>query len=114
MSEYSDIESLLQKSKDELFLDLGKELVGKSILPKSRNELISTAKIWWERNIKLITDAICGSEKLRKLLLAENNDDVVLVTAIADLVSGLVTGVSPVTVAALLVKKGVNNICKEN
>ena len=60
-------------------------------------------------NLEVIKEKLCNDEKLKNLI--KKSDGIVLVTAIVDLISSIITGVSPFTVAALLVKKGITKLC---
>jgi hypothetical protein len=58
-------------------------------------------------------DRICADESVRRVHKTAGSSKVQLVAAVIDCISGAVAGVSPITVAVLLVKEGLGTICKE-
>lgn len=95
---------------EDLFIDLGLELHQSTSLSASmpkKVELIAEGKEWWNKNEKLLQSKICREEHL----LRKNSDKKTLTTAIADLLSGIITGVAPFTVAAIAIEMGLNKWC---
>ena len=103
--DYLDEERLLEMIGMELYR---KE---RSALPIDTNELIARARNWIDQNWEAFREAICKTESIQELVA--NNSTKQLVLAIADLISGLITGVSPITVAILLTKTGIEEMCGE-
>lgn len=56
---------------------------------------------------------ICSDKRVRSTHEAAGNTKVQLVAAILDCIGGTVTGVSPITVSVLLVKEGLEALCRE-
>ena len=112
MREQESSRNLQSVNEDDLFLAVGSQLAEaeKFMKPPSVNELIMKGKVWFDLHVERFQSAVC-QEKVRKLL---EGDEAVLITAIADLIAGIVTGVSPVTVSLLICKKGVRSLCAED
>jgi len=106
------IQYLLERSESELLQLIGSELDSTfHIRPSSRDSLIKEAKRWLSRKEQDIRKAICGSTRIRNHV--HSDDNLVLISAIADLLSSICTGVSPFTVSVLLYKRGVKEFCLE-
>ena len=110
------IRELLEKSENELYLEL-------SIVSSSRsfeysvedlNKAISKGKEIVSRQMNIIKESICSNDYITKLATSKSYEDkVMLVSAIADLLAATVIAISPITVAALLVKQGVPALCNK-
>ena len=75
-------------------------------------ELIEDAEQWVAQRMSALRIRICESHVGSLIRIRDQKwNDVLLIAAIADLITGLTTGVSPVTVAALLVHRGVSALC---
>ncbi len=100
----------LRLTEDELLMSLGEELVPHTIgaFPK-KEELIDKGKEWMNRLHDKVQCVVCSSTKVREAF--EKNEDVLIAAAIADVIVGFCTGVSPVTVAALITKRCLLNFC---
>lgn len=112
MREQESMPNLQSVNEDDLFLAVGSQLAEgeKFMKPPSVSELILKGKVWFDLHVDRFQSAVC-QEKVRKLL---QGDEAVLITAIADLIAGIFTGVSPVTVSLLICKKGVSSFCPED
>lgn len=108
-------EELLRSSEDELYLALGRQLYGTPAFPPQSSHLRQMAKQWLAANHEALRQAVCGSKRCKDLAAQDlkTHEQVVLATAIADLISHVTLGVAPVTVAVLLVRQGVHHLCKE-
>ena len=73
-------------------------------------------KDWIKKNKLKIVDVVCNNENVIKCSLSKDRTygKVLLATAIADLLGSILTGVSPFTVAVLLVKEGLESFCDEH
>ena len=105
----------LELSDEELFERIGREVGGITAAQgRPRSYWIKRGRSWFQSRLSTLTTSICANESLRKLWVEEDRQEtVVLVTAVADLISSIVTGVSPFTVALLLSRRGLGNICGE-
>lgn len=56
---------------------------------------------------------VCADPKVQSTYRASGNSKVLLAAAVLDCIAGAVTGVSPITVAVLLVKEGLGSLCKD-
>ena len=108
--DYIYLKELIAKDSDYLEYLLGMELNSsiKGVTDFDKNELKESGKKWIEKNIEILKNKIC-SEEIRKL--SELNDTKLLYLAILDVVMGALTGVSPFTVSAIIIKRGLNKIC---
>lgn len=110
-----EIESKLSSNEEDLLFEIGTSLSGKSILPKDRSAILKIATAWLSKNADLLRSNICGNMKIAELTDDGGNpqQDVLLVAAIADVIADLIVGVSPVTVAVLIAKRGLKTLCAE-
>lgn len=110
------ISRLLEKDLDELYIDIGRELYGSASFPPQLNQLGQVARVWLQAKRVEIARAVCPNKTIQMLISNRptTQDQLVLVTAVADLIASLVIGVSPVTVAVLLVKEGLKTLCDDN
>lgn len=77
-------------------------------------ELIERAREFLSTKRLQLQHAICNHQKIMAIKVDEGEtSNVTLITAVADLIASIVVGISPVTVAVLLVKKGLRNLCRE-
>lgn len=108
---HQSLAALLALSEEELLISLAREL-DKSfhVFPRSPSALIEMARLWLKEKRMEIQCAICTSEKVREHAL--DSDQLILAVAITDLIAGICIGVSPATVAVLLVKMQVKKYCK--
>jgi hypothetical protein len=104
----SEISTKLQLLDKDLYADLG----------KSSNHQMSPSDavrrgIALYKNIKnKIQPSICTNDTIKQHF-NDDHEKVVLISSVADLVSGLFFEISPITVAVLLVKEGLNSYCAE-
>lgn len=116
MTNDKEIQAKFELNIDGLLLEIGSDLDRKSILPRKPSEIIEIADIWFKKKRNQFATIVCGNEKIKRLQDSSNevNQNVFLAAAVADLISGAITGVSPITVAVLIVKKGLDSICKDS
>ena len=62
---------------------------------------------------RTLREQICLAEGVKAAHATTGNSKVLLVAAIVDCIAGATTGVSPVTVAVLLVTEGIDTFCKD-
>lgn len=105
------IATLIQLEEQQLFDELGRDLAATTF---GAGELPSedVGRSWFAAHLDTLRSKVCGSNIAE--VYRQNPakwDNVMLIAAISDLVAGAITGVSPVTVAALIVKKGIEKLC---
>jgi hypothetical protein len=103
------INELDNRSIDDLLELVGTELMGRNAAADPKSQVIDRARRWLRQKLATLHPAICGSEVVKQVL--ESSDRVALITAVADVIAGLIVGVSPVTVAAILTKLGLKRLC---
>lgn len=110
-----DNEQLLNLDHEGLYLQLGKELSSEAQFGEvDIEELRNRGKRWMKKQRKQLQKQICKSELVVSVIKGDRKwDQVLLMTAIADLVGALVVNVSPVTVAALITKEGLHLFCED-
>lgn len=113
------IKSLLEEDTGILLGRLGKELWDGSENPGlfcciGSRHYRELAVSWLRKHRDKIAELICEDIKIVRLYkpIMDNPTKVQLVVAVFDLVSGTLTGIPPWTVSVLLVKFGIENICK--
>lgn len=108
------IDRLLTLSDEEIFIELGESLRPKGFAIDLRNtdQIIEDAKLWLEQNINNLRESVCTNVEIKKYLADMKYLTVhELVAAIADLISGFVTGLTPFLIAIIIVRNGLNLFC---
>ena len=105
-----EIEEVLTLSEDKLLEQLGKELFPFQAIPRTPQELQKIGQAWLYSNINIIKDKVCNSENVRSLV-ERQSDEQDLILVLADFISALSFGISPVVLSALLLKLGIKNLC---
>ena len=100
------------KEIENLFEEIGKE-ISLSIIPLNKKKLIEKGKTWWEDNQSKIINNLCKNEKVKTVIDNIETKESEVIVVIADFISALVLGISPIIVATLITKIGLNNLCKE-
>ena len=116
MASVNDLQLLESKSVDEIYELLGEELLSKTLGADefSDEERREKAVEWYEQTEEKLRAVICRSRIYAVYLKAPERWEWLMIAAgIADLIAPLVIGVSPVSAAALIVKKGLDNLCRE-
>lgn len=108
------IEKALQLDIEQLYeqigLDLSSDLGLGEADPKSNRQ---RGRRWLNKNKELLRKQVCGSQVVRLVSKQDRQwDQMLLTAAVADLIMSLSLGISPVTVAALLVKEGLVQLCE--
>jgi hypothetical protein len=107
------VDTLLAADEEDLFFALGQELHGHPAFPIARSDLIQAGRRWFAEKQEVLRQRICGTQLAKVLSDREGHatDWIPLVASLADLIASAVAGVSPVTVAVLIVKKGIRTLC---
>ena len=117
MNHLNELQNKLSQPEETLLLEIGKELglTSMKMGEPDDDELLEDAEQWVSQRMSALRIRICESHVGSLIRIREHKwNDVLLVAAIADLITGLTTGVSPVTVAALLVRRGVSALCDDD
>jgi len=106
---------LMNMSQEELLIKLGVELNGDSFFSVNNKELRKIAKNWLYRQHIGMSESLCSDSRISSLhqVMNEKNSKIQLVAAVADLISPFVIGFPPWTVSVLLVREGIDTLCKE-
>jgi len=107
---HSESTERLAMSEDELLLQLGTDLAGTQALPLLPGELVDRARRWLAAQREYLEAQVCSSESIRQFTLATADNSAIAVE-LAKLLAGLLLPVNPVTLAVLLVKKGLKTFC---
>lgn len=99
-------QTAISRTEDELLTELGIALAGGPSRDGDLDDYRARARSWLTRNMTAIKQRICGNHELENML-----DQATEVAAIADLLIGIADGPQGVTVAALLLKRGLATIC---
>ncbi len=102
-------------SEDELLIKIGKDLAEQEVfmVPPSKRALLKKGQRWFEKHYVEFEKAICLNEEAKALSNLADTDTLTILTAVADLISSICIGVSPFTVAQLLLKRGLKVLCKK-
>jgi hypothetical protein len=103
-----EIESQLSLDTDLLLRMLGAELALGATPGSSRD-----GRVILENAKRTLRERVCADGRVSEAHRATGNSRVLLVAAVLDCIAGAVTGVSPITVSVLLVKEGIESLCKE-
>jgi len=108
----ADVHDTSRKSEQELFQDLGGDLAGTQALPILPAELAERGKRWFISQQVYLEKQICRNDALKKFAQT-NSDNSAIAVEVAQILIGLILPVNPVTLAVLLVKKGLKEFCTE-
>jgi hypothetical protein len=108
-----EAEALSEFSEADLLARIGRELTANDVggAPGGRPALIAQGKAWFSSKSADLKKTICP--KVQEFGELVRTDTVALIAAIADLIASICVGVSPITVAALCVKYGLDRLCDE-
>ncbi|MBF0157786.1 MAG: hypothetical protein HQL57_11435 [Magnetococcales bacterium] len=111
----NSIDDLVQKSMDELLLEVGDIIIKNRMGMKqySHQEIIEIAKEWFRNNFIKFKVLLCGNERIIHISQSGNTSEAELAIIIADLIASNVVGVPVLTASVLLAKIGVNRLCGE-
>ena len=105
----SEIEEKLPLTEDALLMSIGADLVGPQALPSLPSELAERAQRWLTAQQKQLQDKVCGDRIKR--LVTEQGGDVLIAVELVNLLMNAVLPVNPVTLAVLLVNRGLKSFC---
>ena len=111
-----DIQSyhtLVTQSDEELYQELGAALSPSHAFPPSPDRLVQIGRTWLDKKREALAGSLCKDPKLRALAATDpkTQENAALVAALADLVATAVAGVPAMTVAVLLVRRGLQELC---
>lgn len=111
----SGLEELFDKSMDELYLQLGKELQS-GVLgshEKSGEDNIDFAKDWLYRKKFELQKRICGSLVVDYYFSSNKTQNrIMLAAAVSDLIASMTKTPAALTVSVLLIKEGLETYCE--
>jgi hypothetical protein len=105
------LDALMELDEETLFQELGREVVHFLGAPLTPKQLESIAKRWLQGKTEFISKRICTSDKVYELINSQDYSKE-LILAICDLIVEIQFGISPLLVAVLIVKGGLNKICE--
>jgi|WetSurMetagenome_2_1015567.scaffolds.fasta_scaffold422624_1 hypothetical protein len=110
-----DAKKMLILDESQLLVCLGKQISSSRVrmIPLTQNKAMEYGRLWFDSKTDEIRNIICGNKQIRQLIINPGEDQVLLFL-IADLIANLCTGVSPITVAALCIRKGIKGLCSSN
>lgn len=104
-------ETLLELSEDQLLARIGESAKAQDTASHLRPlDSIAAGRRWLRAQQGQIADRVCTSPRVRSLV-QDHAQDLVLIAAIADLISTCCSGIPPSTVAVLLYKRGLTTLC---
>lgn len=104
-----EIENLLSKNTDELYMLLGEDGASGVI----GFDPIKKGKEMYQNIIIAIQLTLCDDKRIREMFdKPQTYNRVILVSSIADLIAQFGLPISPFTVAVLCVKEGLDTVCK--
>ncbi|MBK8463297.1 MAG: hypothetical protein IPL36_09745 [Nigerium sp.] len=99
-------ESAYEATEDELLISLGAALAGSQARDEDPQNLSARAEAWFRRNHERLRSTVCGHPAL-----ADLTDSFLDVAALADILSAHLNRPTAFTVAAIILKRGVNTWC---
>lgn len=111
----SELARVLDLDDKALLAELGASLAGPLAAPMPKHEAIRRAKAWLKDKRADLVSTVCTSRRIQELCNTEDSlsNRSTLVLAVADLVMTVIGNLPVLTVAALLVREGLNSICAE-
>ncbi len=109
-----ELNNALDQNIDSLYLDLGRELYSNEryAMPLPVKRYIERATSWMSDNKQRFKDILCSNEMVINYLNDKRQRNrAMIASAILDLIASITTGVSPVTVTALIVNEGIEALC---
>jgi hypothetical protein len=103
------VKKYVEKTEDELFIDLANATTGPGLLPTNADELVRLGKARFREVRELVVSKICDP-KVRAVLSAED-DRTKLAILVADTLASVFTGVPLVAISALIAKIGLDAFC---
>ncbi len=112
-SSLNQIEDYDSMDIDDLYLVLGKTLGQAAAFPMPKSEIIRQARKWIESYRKEFIDSICNNSNIKEIFLENgaSNRRATLIATIADVISGIVSGIPPFMVSVIIVKEGLHSLC---
>lgn len=117
MTHHEELKHLIEADEARLFEHIGAHAIRGSVgaRPATPRKLEKEGRAWLKRHTVELRNRVCGSVVVKAYLDSDSAQDrVLLVAAVADLVSSLVTGVAAISVAILIVREGLATWCKEH
>ena len=110
-----DTQILLNKDIDDLLEMLGKNIIeiedSRRAFPPTRQEMIKASEKFFSKKWDDLTSLICSNESIINSVKSNKYETIILISTIADLISSIVVGLSPIIVATVIYKYGVTKIC---
>ena len=105
------IEELTKLSDEALYAEMH-VIPGAPALPRGPGDKAERGKLWFERNRARFRDLVCESDVVKEVIAGTGKgSDVLLICAIADLIATACGLVPPFVVAAMLVRRGLPELC---
>jgi hypothetical protein len=117
MTDDEQLKHLIEADEARLFEHIGAHAIRGSVgaRPATPRELEKEGRAWLKRHTAELRNRVCSSLVVKTYLGSDRAQDrVLLVAAVADLVSSLVTGIAAISVAVLIVREGLATWCKES
>ncbi|VAW56389.1 hypothetical protein MNBD_GAMMA07-2733 [hydrothermal vent metagenome] len=108
-----DIKEIASLNSNEIYELIGRELSESMELGETEpEEYQDRGKRWIKKYKDQLQKTICGGFVAETILNEKRQwDQVLLIASITDLIATLSIGVSPVVIATLLVKEGIEQLC---
>lgn len=109
-----ELSTVVTLSEEDLLEKIGSELLSdrKHAAPPGRTHLVERGRKWLQTKYSSLQSTVCGARNVREYVQVESNDQK-LILAVAELIISICGVVSPITVATLLVKRGLACLCQD-
>jgi len=110
------IQAQLLMSDEDLFILLGSNLGHDAAFPPSPKRFAQLGRHWLSEKRSELAKIVCSNKRLQVLasLEAPTQENITLIGVLADVIAANVAGVPAVTIAILLARHGLRQLCKES
>lgn len=116
MNENSDqLSELLRIDLEDLYLQIGKEIIGRTAFPPTREQLLEACHNWLNSRRAQFAEQICQDKAIQDYVRGRKKQNrLILASMILDLITSICAGVAPWTVCVALLKEGIDTLCEEH
>lgn len=105
---------MLDWDEDDLLVQIGKSVTESRapMRPHTRAELKEIGARWVRRNMDALREAVCSNSHVREMLTSGHKE--LLFELVCEIIIHVTAGLPAGCVAAFLVKRGIDSLCRDN
>lgn len=113
MTQIPDVTEYLDYDEDELFEELGAQLLGGGIgaAPRDPDQNGRYGRRWFESRLDQIREQVCGNQGVEVIRTDQMRDPLLQVATVSDCVASLSGKPAAAVLATLILKVGLNTLC---